>query len=62
MRFTLTIDMGNAAFESPSDELDHILARVLADVNDAFDDGLIPDRRPVLDFNGNTVGSWEITS
>jgi hypothetical protein len=58
MRFTLGIDMGNAAFEDNPDELTeqllHLANRLRFKSKDEATTGL------VLDNNGNTVGSWTI--
>lgn len=56
--FTITIDMDGAAFEDNPTELGDIL-RAVADRMDAtYTD--VADTTPVLDSNGNTVGSWSI--
>lgn len=53
--FTLTIETGNAAFQDGPEEL----ARLVERVADALRDGRT--RGPVIDTNGNRVGSWEMT-
>ena len=56
MRFTCEIDMDNAAFDdTPATELARILEAI---AERARDDGQTEDR--VHDYNGNTVGQWEI--
>lgn len=60
VRFTLTIDMDNAAFEDgPTLEVARILAalagRLGYDGNEWLD-----DEGSVRDTNGNTVGGWTI--
>lgn len=57
MRFTLTVDLNNSAFEDP-DELPRILRRVADDLGlpVAGDDG------SARDLNGNTVGRWLIVA
>ena len=61
MRFKLTINMDNAAFEDNGrgGELSEILHK-LADrlESESFDDG--GDFEGVNDSNGNRVGRWEI--
>lgn len=53
MRFTLTIDCDNAAFEDdPSVEV----ARILADASRYVSAGY--SSQPTRDSNGNTVGAW----
>lgn len=56
MKFTLTVDMDNEAFEHGRSQLRDILA----DVRYAVTDPRAVDGR-VRDYNGNTCGSWEIT-
>jgi hypothetical protein len=55
MTFTLTIDMNNAAFDDPEQELAVCLTRVAVKITTG-----ITDTGIVRDSNGNTVGSWEI--
>lgn len=61
-RFTLTIDMGNAAFaDEPATEL----ARILRQVTQNLADRDLPaagHRHPLGDANGNRVGSYIITN
>lgn len=55
--FKLTIRTENEAFDGfPGDEL----ARILRDVAEKLQDGR--NRAVCVDVNGNTVGSWELTS
>lgn len=55
MRFSLTVDMGNAAFdEAPSPEL----ARILRDVATRVEDG--EREGAVRDVNGNKVGTFKV--
>ena len=54
-RFTLDIDLGNAAFDEwPAVEV----ARILREVADSLDNGVY-DRR-ILDVNGNAVGAYAL--
>jgi hypothetical protein len=57
MKFSLTFDCDNAAFDDfPESEI----ARILRSVADRVDDG---DRDPgglIFDVNGNHVGEWNI--
>lgn len=57
MRFTMTVDMDNAAFEEPHHELGEIIHRLaeslLMGKVDATEGSL-------KDTNGNRVGGWEI--
>lgn len=54
-RFTLKFSMDNAAFDGdPAPELLRILARVSVAVADG------ETELPVLDVNGNVVGTWAI--
>lgn len=62
MKFSLTVDMDNAAFD-PEDkgrELRRILIKVCDDI-DAPTPYLINAGQDVRDVNGNRVGAWEIT-
>jgi hypothetical protein len=60
MRFTLELDMDNAAFDDDeSYELAAILERITEKVRTDWGSRLITG--PVLDTNGNTVGRLEIT-
>jgi hypothetical protein len=54
MKFTLTIDMNNAAFEDGPEEL----GRIVIGVGQAIIAGHMPGR--VRDFNGNTVGGCQL--
>jgi len=61
MKFTLTINCDNAAFEyCPSVEVASILKHVSERVymNPNFSAG---HSQPIRDLNGNTVGSFDIT-
>jgi hypothetical protein len=59
MKFTLTFDMDNAAFEEPAAEVARILERIADKVAwEGVDDGV---GGPILDVNGSRVGSWEVT-
>lgn len=58
MRFVLSIELGNAAMQTPRDVLDAIrqsLARTHPDQELGTDDG-----GKIRDVNGNTVGSWRV--
>lgn len=64
MRYTLTIDMDNAAFEGPpwarAQEVGRLLTKAIEDIED---DGVSTGDRAVLfDHNGNRVGHWEVTA
>ena len=55
MKFTLNINMDNAAFsEYPEDEL----KRLLEEIAPRAGNGKLEDT--VFDINGNNVGSWDI--
>lgn len=57
MKFKCEIDMNNAAFEdNPSVELSRILRSIAVEVECDYTSGNI------LDFNGNKVGKFSITS
>ena len=57
MNARITINMDNAAFE---DLLGSELARILRDLADRIEDGDLADRIVLRDYNGNTVGQFEI--
>ena len=57
MNARITINMDNAAFE---DFLGSELARILRDLADRIEDGDLADRIVLRDYNGNTVGQFEI--
>ncbi len=61
MKLTLTIDMDNAAFESPNagPEAARILRHVARKV-DGYT-GLKDFECPLMDINGNRVGQAEVT-
>lgn len=55
MRFTLSIDMDNAAFENAFE-----LNRILLDVAEKATQGPC-HAQSVRDINGNRVGQWKVT-
>ena len=60
MKFTMTIDCDNAAFEEPflAEELDSILASVaIKIINMDWHPG---HSKTIFDSNGNDVGRWRI--
>jgi hypothetical protein len=61
MRFTLTIEMDNAAFDrSPGTELSRILRELNSKLYREHD--IRPNESgKVRDVNGNTVGEWAVT-
>jgi hypothetical protein len=60
-QFRMTVDMDNAAFED-GEEGGHELRRLLElAAFDVFNDATPYHAHPVMDFNGNRVGQWEIT-
>ena len=50
----LQIKTDNAAFAD--DNRDREVARILRDLADSFEVGLVVDGRPIMDYNGNRVG------
>jgi len=66
MKFTLDIDMSNAAFERYADderdasEVTRIL-RKLAALLDNVDVLMDQNGGMLFDVNGNSVGSWDVT-
>lgn len=57
MKFTMTIESGNAAMV---EDVGAAVAEILRKVADAVDVGCYRDG--VRDGNGNRVGSWELTT
>jgi len=57
MKATITVQMDNAAF---SDEPASELARILRDLAKHIENG--DDHRRLMDFNGNHVGEFAISS
>lgn len=58
MRFKLTLEMDNAAFaDAPGEELQRILSNLhLQNRATADNEGTVKD------YNGNTIGSWEVSA
>jgi hypothetical protein len=72
VRFTLSIDCDNAAFEADDETATFMpgeLARILQVLADGYRDDSERTRIPLAvgeagnlrDINGNTVGKWEVT-
>lgn len=58
-RFKLEIDCGNDAFYSDTEIVDSSeLIRILEDTIEGVRSGQIA--KPLQDYNGHTVGNWEI--
>jgi len=56
MRFTISIDCDNAAFDDPGE-----LTRILTDLGKRLEWLTLDEQGGTLrDLNGNTVGKWEI--
>lgn len=61
MKFTLSIDMGNAAFQEwPEEELVRILKEAEADILSSTKSHRGVARGRLRDTNGNLVGQWKI--
>ena len=59
MKFTLSINCDNAAFEdNPASEIEHILCDVARQIHDSDVANKREDRGALRDSNGNTVGTW----
>ena len=56
MIFHINIACDNAAFDDG--ECNHELARILRDVADQIEEGIIGKARDIRDINGNTVGQF----
>lgn len=64
MKFTMTVDMDNTAFDEAhaATELGEILARLNLALHEIGDNHLGTGAAGrLVDSNGNTVGYWEIT-
>ena len=60
MKFTLTIELGNDAMQTDTDIRDVLHATAYkARLSNPPEDG---DEGSVHDYNGNTVGKWEVTA
>ena len=59
MRFTLTVDSGNEAFDTEEKARDQ-LCRIMFDVHAKLCDETVTDGT-IRDINGNTVGNWCLT-
>lgn len=60
MRFVVTFEMDNAAFEPPNAGETSRVLRVIADQVDQAADIGPEDGGDVRDVNGNTVGYWTV--
>ena len=59
MKFTLTMDCDNAAFEErPADEIGRILRRTAEQIE--LIQPVSGEGGSVLDIDGNTVGEWKV--
>ena len=58
MRFTMTVDCDNAAFEADGNELARILHKLADSI--AYN-GLEEAKDSLRDINGNKVGRWELS-
>lgn len=59
---TITINTDNAAFDDPVTGDGHELTRVMGRVvGQITEDMTVGASRAIMDSNGNTIGSWEIT-
>lgn len=60
MKFTVEIDMENAAFEDPQ-ELSRIVAKIAHRVEGEDNtQTYVSVSSPIFDINGNNVGRWEL--
>lgn len=60
--FTLTITTGNAAFDDTGAELARILRKLADRLETEVTNRGHADEGGLMDFNGNTVGSWSLTA
>lgn len=59
MKFTPTINLGNAAMSEPEDVAAE-LARIAASISSIDNAWEIGEKHRILDINGNSVGHWEL--
>jgi hypothetical protein len=59
MKLTLTMEMDNAAFGDHDYERGDEVGRLLGKVGEKISDGYTEGG--LMDYNGNTVGHWEVT-
>jgi hypothetical protein len=65
MHFTLTVKMDNAAFGEDEYEAADELGRILSELGGRLQsDTSVQDGSTgrLMDYNGNTVGSWEVSA
>ncbi len=58
-RFTLTIELGNAAMQSPMD-IAAALRKLAVRLSREYNGLNLPDSGKIMDLNGNSVGNWEV--
>lgn len=56
-QFTLELDLGNEAFDSPSKRIDEV-SRIMRETADRIEGGI--GNGYVYDVNGNKVGQWAL--
>lgn len=64
MKFLLTVELDNAAFEESQPPVFGELARILVDLGarmGTWDRPAASEEGHVRDYNGNGIGTWEIT-
>ena len=61
MKFTLEIKLGNDAMQTPSDVRKAIAHSLDNDVVFDGDIMAVGDKYLIRDYNGNTVGKWQVT-
>jgi hypothetical protein len=59
VKFTLEIELGNDAMQTPEDVTD-ALEEVVKQIRDRHWDGWTPGGESIRDINGNTVGRWSL--
>lgn len=61
MKFTISIDMGNAAFDNNNqiNEVQRILRKISEQI-DVYNRLAKDQQATIIDINGNTVGFWKV--
>lgn len=61
MKFTLEIELGNEAMQT-RDDIEEALRNLGQNLRYMSDPPSVGDDGVIIDYNGNTVGKWEVTA